>query len=108
MLLTILFVPLAVFCVMYVALTMGAAFTQKDYRPDMNMIPETSWAMIVITVSLTILMIMALIGTAFNLPPDHGLVANIAVLMLYMSAVASWFWLYECYKQRVYLKFIKR
>lgn len=108
MVITILFVPLMLFCVVYVALFMGAAITQKDYRTDMNMTPETSWAMIVITFGLTIVMIMAFIGTVFNLPPEHGLVSNIATLMLYVSVAGAWFWLYECYKHRVYLKFFKQ
>lgn len=108
MIMTILLVPLMIFSVVYIALTIGALITQKDYRPDMNMTPETSWAMIVITFGLTIVMITAFIGSVFHLPPDHGLAAYIAQLMFYMSIAGAWFWLYECYKQRVYLKFIKR
>lgn len=108
MLMTIIMVPLMVYTVVYVSLTLCNLFTGKDYRPDMNMIPETSVAMIVITVALTILMIMAFIGGAFNLPVEHGIVSNIATLMLYIAIAGSWYWLYECFQQRVYLKFIKR
>lgn len=108
MLMTILWIPLIVYSVVYVALTLGNLLTGKDYRPDMNMVPETSVAMIVITVALTLVMIVAFIGSVLGLPPDRGLAANFAALMVYMALAGAWYWLFECYQQRVYLKFIKR